>query len=55
MIIKPIRNEKDYESALARVREIWDAGEGTPESDELDVLVTLIEAYGEQHYPIRTA
>ena len=52
MIIKPIRNEKDYESALARVREIWDADEGTPESDELDVLVTLVEAYGDKHYPI---
>ena len=52
MIIKPIRNEKDYETALARVREIWDADEGTPESDELDVLVTLVEAYGDKHYPI---
>ena len=51
MIIKPIRNEKDYEAALARVREIWDSEEGTPESDELDILATLIEAYGDKRYP----
>ncbi len=55
MIIKPIRNEKDYEAALARVREIWDSEEGTPESDELDILATLIEAYGDKRYPLRTS
>ncbi|MFA6222189.1 MAG: hypothetical protein WC647_07730 [Desulfomonilaceae bacterium] len=52
MQIKPIRTEDDYKSALARVREIWDAEDGTPESDELDVLALLIEAYGNEHYPI---
>ena len=52
MQIKPIRTEDDYKSALARVREIWDAEDGTPESDELDVLAVLIEAYGDEHYPI---
>ena len=52
MQIKPIRTEDDYKSALARVREIWDAEDGTPESDELDVLAVLIEAYGDAHYPI---
>jgi HTH-type transcriptional regulator/antitoxin HigA len=30
-----------------------DAEEGTIEADELDVLVTLIEAYEDVHYPIR--
>lgn len=52
MQIKPIRTEDDYKSALARVREIWDAEDGTPDSDELDVLAVLIEAYGDEHYPI---
>ncbi len=52
MQIKPIRTEDDYKTALARVREIWDAEDGTPESYELDVLALLIEAYGDEHYPI---
>jgi HTH-type transcriptional regulator/antitoxin HigA len=29
-----------------------DAEEGTPEADEFDVLITLIEAYEDVHYPM---
>jgi HTH-type transcriptional regulator/antitoxin HigA len=52
MDIKPIRGEADYERALRRVEELWDSSEGSAESDEMDVLATLIEAYEEEHYPI---
>ncbi len=52
MDIKPIRTEKEYEIALARLEEIWDAKSGTPESDELDVLSILVEAYEEEHHRI---
>jgi HTH-type transcriptional regulator / antitoxin HigA len=52
MDIKPIRGEKDYERALRRVEELWDSPEGSAESDEVDVLATLIEAYERDHYPI---
>jgi HTH-type transcriptional regulator/antitoxin HigA len=52
MDITPIRSEADYESALERIEEIWDAESGTPESDELDVLSILVEDYEEKHYPI---
>jgi HTH-type transcriptional regulator/antitoxin HigA len=52
MDIKPIRTEEDYEAALAKIEEIFDAGPGTPEADLLDVLVVLVEAYEEEHYPI---
>ena len=52
MDIKPIRGEADYERALRRVEELWDSSEGSAESDELDILATLIEAYEEEHYPI---
>lgn len=45
MDIKPIRGEVDYERALRRVEELWDSPEDSAESDELDVLTTLIEAY----------
>jgi HTH-type transcriptional regulator/antitoxin HigA len=34
------------------VEELWDSAEGSAESDELDILTTLIEAYEREHYPI---
>ena len=52
MRIKPIRTEADYESALLRVEQLWGANQGSPDGDELDVLLALVEAYEEQHYPI---
>lgn len=52
MKIKPIRTEADYERVLRRVEDLWDSPEGSPGSDELDVLVTLVEAYEKEHYPI---
>jgi len=52
MDIKPIRSEADYETALKTIDQLWDAAQGSPEADQLDVLVTLVEAYEEKHYPI---
>lgn len=50
--LKPIRNEKDYERALAEVEVLWGAKAGTPKGDRLDILATLIEAYETEHYPM---
>lgn len=52
MIITPIRNEADYKSALLRSKEIWYAAEKTPESDELEILLDLIEVYERRNYPM---
>ena len=52
MDIKPIKSERDYEQALQRVESLWKAPEGSAESEELDVLATLIEAYEREHFPI---
>lgn len=52
MEIRPIKNNKDHERALLRIEQLWGAAPGTPRGDELDVLVTLIEAWEEQAYPI---
>jgi HTH-type transcriptional regulator / antitoxin HigA len=52
MDIQPIKNEESYELTLARVGELMNAEPDTPEGDELDILVTLIEAYEEKNYPI---
>ncbi len=50
MNIRPIKTEKDYEDTLAEIEKVFDASPGTPEGDRLDVLVTLVEVYEDQHY-----
>ena len=50
--LKPIRTQADYEKALAEVERLWGSKSGTPRGDRLDVLVTLIEAYEDEHYPM---
>ena len=52
MDIKQIRSKADYETALKSIDQLWDAAQGSTEADQLDVLVTLVEAYEEKHYPI---
>ncbi len=52
MNIRPIRNKADHRWALREVERLWDANPGTPDGDRVDILVTLIEAYEEKHYPI---
>lgn len=48
----PIRTEADYKRTLKRIEQLMDADANTPEGDELDVLVTLVEAYERVHYPM---
>ena len=52
MDIKPIRSKSDYRAILKEVEGLMSARAGTTEGDRLDVLVTLIEAYEAQHYPL---
>jgi HTH-type transcriptional regulator/antitoxin HigA len=52
MQIHPIRNDEDHAAALRRIDELMDAARGTAETDELDVLATLVEAYEDRHFPI---
>ncbi len=52
MDIKPIRNETDYQTALKEIDALLESKPGTPKSDRLDVLVTLVEAYEVKHFPI---
>jgi HTH-type transcriptional regulator / antitoxin HigA len=50
MDIFPIRTEEDYDKALVRIDQLMNAQLGTPDGDELDILVTLVEAYEAKHY-----
>lgn len=52
MQIRPIHSEKDYEVALARIEEIFDAKPGTKEGDELEILGILVDEYEKVHFPI---
>lgn len=52
MDIKPIRTKADYKAALKAVESLMGAKARTPDGDRLDVLVTLIEGYERQHFPM---
>lgn len=52
MDLKPIRDEADYRAALAEVAALWDAPDGSPDADRLEVLAILVEAYEQAHDPI---
>ncbi|MGA9639197.1 helix-turn-helix domain-containing protein [Flavobacterium sp.] len=52
MEIKPIKTENDYHQALQRLEIIFDAKNGSPEGDELEVLGILIEKYENEKFPI---
>ena len=52
MEIRPIRNINDYNEALERLELIFDAKQGTPEGDELEILTILIDKYEKDNFPI---
>ncbi|WAC09312.1 helix-turn-helix domain-containing protein [Dyadobacter pollutisoli] len=51
-MLKLIKTKEEYDNALKRLGEVFDAPTGTPESDECDVLALLVGAYEDEHYPI---
>ena len=52
MHLKPIKTDADHEAALLEIERLWDAKEGTANGDRLDILITLVEAYEEAHFPM---
>jgi HTH-type transcriptional regulator/antitoxin HigA len=52
MSIKPIKTSYDYEKALERLEDIFDAKIGTKQGDELEILTILIEKYEKENFPI---
>jgi len=50
MTIEPIRNDEDLRRAFRRLESVFQAEEGSAQARERDVLVTLIEAYENEHY-----
>lgn len=52
MVIGPMRTEADHEAAVSRIEELWGCQSGTPEGDELEVLIKLAWAYENEHHKI---
>lgn len=52
---KIIKSEVEYEKVLARIEEIMDALQGTPEGEELELLSLLVEKYEETNFPLPKA
>jgi HTH-type transcriptional regulator/antitoxin HigA len=52
MELRPIRSKREHQAALKEAEALWNAPEGTPEADRLEVLTLLIEAYEREHFPI---
>ena len=46
---KVIKTKTDYKKALQRTMAIFHAAPGTPESDELELLLVLIKDYEDKH------
>lgn len=54
MQIKPIRTPRDYAQALREIESDWETSfrDGSPEGERYEVLLTLVEAYETEHFPI---
>ena len=52
MNIKPIKTENDYDLALQEIESLFGTPSGSEDSDRLEVLVTLVQAYEAENHPI---
>lgn len=52
MNIRPVKADQDYDSALARIEDLWGAEPESYEGDELEVLLTLVTAYESANHPV---
>ncbi len=52
MVIKPVKTQQDYNTAMTRIAALMDAAPGSSECDELDVLAQLAQNYENKHFPI---
>lgn len=50
--IKTITTDSDYKAALKEIETLMMAEADTPEGEKLDVMVTLIEAYESELFPL---
>jgi HTH-type transcriptional regulator/antitoxin HigA len=53
-MLKPLRNEEQYEDALAKIYSLMqkELEPNSKASDELEILSILVKTYESEHYPI---
>ena len=51
MFTKLIRTDERYQAAMNRIDQIFGSPAGTPEADELDLLLHQVEPYEAERYP----
>ena len=51
---KVLKTEEDYTKASNRLMDIFHANEGTPEAEELELLMVLIKDYDDKNYVLPT-
>lgn len=54
MKIQPVRTDADHDAALERITQLMGAKSGTEASDELEILITLVDAYEARRFPMDT-
>jgi HTH-type transcriptional regulator/antitoxin HigA len=52
MKIKPIRTRAGYRASLKAIESLMNARPKTPEGERLDALVTLVESYEREQFPL---
>lgn len=51
--VRPLKSEADYTVALAEIEGLLGNAEpDSPAGDKLELLITLVEAYENEHYPM---
>jgi HTH-type transcriptional regulator/antitoxin HigA len=51
----PIKTTSEYQAALKRIEQLWDAEKGTHEGEELEALIVLVDAFEDASFPIEPA
>ncbi len=54
MDVRPIHTKEEYDAALSVLSELLsaDPDRGTPEGDQLEVMMALVGVYEDEHYPV---
>ena len=52
MDIAPIKAKQNYRRVLAEIEGLMGAKRNSPEGNQLDVLVTLVEDFEQKYYPL---
>ena len=52
MEIRPVKTKSAHRAALKEIESLMKARANTPEGERLDILVTLVEAYEREHFPM---